>query len=131
MTKKTKKARPDRETVPCRSCGKDTPMTGTKLCDNCWEVERRTGKTPSELDALQASHDIKAENLDVVRKERDDAVECANRYLRWYNEEVAERKKATAERDLWRERCGRLIDGMNPVQVPGLKVSATVEGDSK
>lgn len=31
----------ERETVPCRICGVDTPMTGTKLCDRCWELEMR------------------------------------------------------------------------------------------
>ena len=29
------------KTVPCRICGNDTPMTGTKLCNRCWELERR------------------------------------------------------------------------------------------
>lgn len=29
------------ETCPCKTCGKSTPMLGTKLCDGCWEVERR------------------------------------------------------------------------------------------
>lgn len=91
MTKKTKKARPDRE-----------------------------------LTDLQASHDIKAENLEVVRKEMEFLQDEKARYLRWYNEEVEARKKLERDRDLWRERCAKLIDGMNPVQVPGLKVSATV-----
>jgi hypothetical protein len=29
------------ETVACETCGEQTPMTGTKRCDRCWEVERR------------------------------------------------------------------------------------------
>jgi hypothetical protein len=29
------------ETVPCKYCNKETSMTGTKLCDNCWELEVR------------------------------------------------------------------------------------------
>lgn len=29
------------DTVPCQFCGRPTPMTGTKMCDNCWEVDRR------------------------------------------------------------------------------------------
>jgi hypothetical protein len=24
--------------VPCKVCGKETKMTGTKLCDRCWEI---------------------------------------------------------------------------------------------
>jgi hypothetical protein len=28
-------------TVPCRTCGAPTHMTGTKKCDKCWEVEYR------------------------------------------------------------------------------------------
>lgn len=34
------KARED-ETVPCRTCGEDTRMTGTQLCDWCYETETR------------------------------------------------------------------------------------------
>lgn len=37
------------ETIPCKICEKPTPMLGTKLCNNCWEVERRLDdylKTP-------------------------------------------------------------------------------------
>ena len=29
------------ETVPCKTCGEATPMTGTKRCNGCWEVENR------------------------------------------------------------------------------------------
>jgi hypothetical protein len=32
---------PRQTTVPCKTCGKPTAMTGTKLCDGCWEVESR------------------------------------------------------------------------------------------
>lgn len=28
-------------TVPCALCGEPTDFTGTKRCNNCWEVERR------------------------------------------------------------------------------------------
>jgi hypothetical protein len=28
-------------TVPCKRCGDETRMLGTKLCDNCWELESR------------------------------------------------------------------------------------------
>jgi hypothetical protein len=29
------------EKVPCEICGTETQYTGTKRCDNCWEVETR------------------------------------------------------------------------------------------
>ena len=29
------------ETVPCETCGTPTPMTATKRCNSCWEVESR------------------------------------------------------------------------------------------
>ena len=29
--------------VPCEICGTPTLMTGTKRCNNCWEVEHRIG----------------------------------------------------------------------------------------
>ena len=28
-------------TVPCKYCSTPTPMTGTELCESCWELERR------------------------------------------------------------------------------------------
>ena len=29
-------------TIPCRTnCGRQTAMLGTKLCDHCWELQRR------------------------------------------------------------------------------------------
>jgi hypothetical protein len=31
----------DDETVPCSTCGDPTRMTGTKKCNDCWEVEGR------------------------------------------------------------------------------------------
>ena len=27
--------------IPCETCGTPTPFTGTRRCNNCWEVERR------------------------------------------------------------------------------------------
>lgn len=29
------------ETIQCKFCGIQTPMTTTKLCDRCWEVSHR------------------------------------------------------------------------------------------
>lgn len=37
----------DQETVPCRICGNQTPMTGTKLCDRCWELKKRIHADPA------------------------------------------------------------------------------------
>ena len=34
------------ETVPCKLCGKETKMTGTKRCDACWELETRIKADP-------------------------------------------------------------------------------------
>jgi NMD protein affecting ribosome stability and mRNA decay len=33
-------------TVPCKLCGEPTTMLGTKLCDNCWELEHRIQSSP-------------------------------------------------------------------------------------
>ncbi len=35
-----------RPTVPCQWCGTETPMTGTKMCDNCWELDKRVLRNP-------------------------------------------------------------------------------------
>lgn len=33
-----------RPTCPCKWCGKQTPMTGTKMCDMCWELDGRVAQ---------------------------------------------------------------------------------------
>lgn len=33
-------------TVECKLCGKPTPMLGTKMCDGCWELDRRIRMNP-------------------------------------------------------------------------------------
>ena len=30
--------------IPCKYCGELTSMTGTKMCDNCWEMESRMSR---------------------------------------------------------------------------------------
>jgi len=32
------------ETVPCKFCGDQTLMLGTKLCDRCWELRTRISR---------------------------------------------------------------------------------------
>lgn len=32
--------------VPCKWCSRDTDMTGTKMCDGCWELDRRVRMDP-------------------------------------------------------------------------------------
>lgn len=34
------------EMVPCKWCAAPTDMTGTKMCDRCWELERRIRHDP-------------------------------------------------------------------------------------
>jgi hypothetical protein len=45
------------KTVPCRLCGAATRMESTKLCDRCWELEKRIHANPEVarkiLDALR------------------------------------------------------------------------------
>lgn len=36
----------NKETIPCRLCNKPTKMLGTKLCDECWELESRIHNQP-------------------------------------------------------------------------------------
>jgi len=35
-------------TCPCETCGEPTTYTGTKRCNNCWEVEGRLDEYASE-----------------------------------------------------------------------------------
>lgn len=32
--------------VPCKWCGTPTPSLGTKMCDRCWELDRRISADP-------------------------------------------------------------------------------------
>jgi hypothetical protein len=44
------------ETVPCETCGTPTLLTGTRRCNNCWEVERRLPsymKSPKAWDFMR------------------------------------------------------------------------------
>ena len=44
-------------TIPCDSCGDPTPYVGTRLCDPCWEVDRRLDKVPAVL-IRRGRHDL-------------------------------------------------------------------------
>lgn len=35
-----------RELVPCKWCSTPTAMLGTRMCDGCWELERRISRDP-------------------------------------------------------------------------------------
>jgi len=35
--------------VPCKYCGAATPMTGTRQCDNCYEVACRVRHMPEAV----------------------------------------------------------------------------------
>lgn len=37
----------DKELVPCKWCGNPTPMTGTKMCDGCRELNHRISLNPA------------------------------------------------------------------------------------
>lgn len=39
----------DGQSVPCKYCGKPTPMLGTKLCDSCWELASRIGRAKRDV----------------------------------------------------------------------------------
>lgn len=34
------------ETVACKLCGEPTPMLGTKMCNSCWELDKRIRMNP-------------------------------------------------------------------------------------
>lgn len=35
------------DTAPCVHCGRSTAMLATKLCDRCWELDRRMRADPT------------------------------------------------------------------------------------
>lgn len=46
-----------RPLVPCKWCCTPTAMTGTKMCDGCWELERRISANPELARRILAAHD--------------------------------------------------------------------------
>ena len=54
-------------TVPCGLCGKPTPMTGTKRCDFCWEMEGRIRREPDLARKVLAQ--LEADNTAAVLKD--------------------------------------------------------------
>jgi NMD protein affecting ribosome stability and mRNA decay len=55
---------PNEKTIACRYCGRRTMMLGTKLCDPCWELERRIEYTPELALAILC----KLSNLDETKE---------------------------------------------------------------
>lgn len=47
--------------IDCRRCDGKTTMLGTKLCDGCWELERRIRSQPKI--AAKILHEIIMEKL--------------------------------------------------------------------
>lgn len=43
----------ENDCVPCGLCGTPTPMTGTKRCDSCWEIETRISNPAGRAIALK------------------------------------------------------------------------------
>lgn len=47
-------------TVPCKYCTRVTRMTGTRMCNNCWELETRMLADPASarkiLEAIEKEH---------------------------------------------------------------------------
>lgn len=44
-----------RKVIPCLLCGEPTPMLGTRLCDGCWELDRRIQSTPDIARSILAN----------------------------------------------------------------------------
>lgn len=51
---------PERPTVPCRWCGKPTEMTGTRMCDQHWELHKRVTSEPEMAWRMLAELDNEA-----------------------------------------------------------------------
>lgn len=56
----------DKETVPCGLCGRPTPMTGTRRCDPCWELEWRVRDAPDVARKVLAAMPGKADDLSLA-----------------------------------------------------------------
>lgn len=72
----------EQPTVPCETCGEPTTFTGTKRCNNCYEVESRLDKYLQNPKALQL----------IVRKIREDELKHgAAKAIEHFSEDELER----------------------------------------
>ncbi len=46
------------EIIPCRFCGAGTTMTGTRLCDRCWELQRLISLDKRVAQKIMASMEV-------------------------------------------------------------------------
>lgn len=44
-------------TIPCKLCGRLTPMLGTRLCNPCWELKHRVLANPELAKKIIAEAD--------------------------------------------------------------------------
>ena len=79
--------RNEKETVPCRLCGVDTPMIGTRLCNRCWELESRISLNLKIAERIIFS--IKARKTEKNEKEIEKAALIISKRLvdEWYGSE--------------------------------------------
>jgi hypothetical protein len=66
----------DDPTVPCQICGAQTPMLATKLCDWCWELDRRLDealrpKSPRHEYVMTRVFEVAREDAERAEKESD------------------------------------------------------------
>jgi len=54
-----------RETVPCKWCSTQTPMTGTELCDRCWELDGRIRRDLELANRIIAFYSKSTRSLEV------------------------------------------------------------------
>lgn len=64
----------NRSTVPCRWCGKPTPMTGTKECDPCHELRVRINMDPEITSRILAARAVPFERKKVKGNDYDDVL---------------------------------------------------------
>jgi hypothetical protein len=93
----------ERETIPCETCGKPTVYTGTRRCNNCWEVE---GRLPTYMQS-PGGQDFVREHLPKLDDRKDGHADA------WDYEAVLRENNVSVE---W---CDKLTsDGVTFTEAP-------------
>ena len=99
----------EQKTVPCELCGTQTDYTGTKLCNPCWELNRRIRSNPDI--ARQILDDILDKRPRILYIRHDDggyssciirSVDAMKGELGWMDEDCAIADKTLTE---WMSTC--------------------------
>lgn len=91
------------ETCPCSLCGQPTPMLATKLCNRCWELEKRITADPdiaqTILDSLcKPTREELLQSLQKAKRDNDSLAEQCGLWHGKYQDLLTQVERMQRER---------------------------------